>query len=83
MSRNITEIVSKYNQNGYLFPLDAMSPEQALAYRSQFEAAEREYKDKDKDKDKDRRDHAAAGCAGSRQSDTGTGRAGVGCQLVY
>ncbi len=53
MSRNITEIVSKYNQNGYLFPLDAMSPEQALAYRSQFEAAEREYKDKDKDKDPD------------------------------
>ena len=51
MVDELTVIASSYHRNGYYFPLDAMSSEQALAYRSQFEAAEREYKDKDPDFD--------------------------------
>ena len=51
MVDELTVIASSYHRNGYYFPVDAMSPEQALAYRSQFEAAEREYKDKDPDFD--------------------------------
>ena len=51
MVDELTVIASSYHRNGYSFPVDAMSPEQALAYRSQFEAAEREYKDKDPDFD--------------------------------
>ena len=51
MADELTAITNSYNQNGYYFPIDAMSVEQALVYRSQFEAAEREYKDKDPDFD--------------------------------
>ena len=51
MTDELTVIAGNYNQNGYYFPIDAMSVEQALVYRSQFEAAEREYKDKDPDFD--------------------------------
>ena len=51
MADELTVIANSYNQNGYYFPIDAMSVEQALVYRSQFEAAEREYKDKDPDFD--------------------------------
>ena len=51
MVDELTVIASSYHRNGYYLPVDAMSPEQALAYRSQFEAAEREYKDKDPDFD--------------------------------
>ena len=51
MTDELTVIAGNYNENGYYFPIDAMSVERALVYRSQFEAAEREYKDKDPDFD--------------------------------
>ena len=46
MVDELTVIASSYHRNGYSFPVDAMSPELALAYRSQFEAGSESTKTK-------------------------------------
>ena len=51
MADELTAITNSYHRDGYYFPVDAFSPEQALDYRGQFEAVEREYKDRDPDFD--------------------------------
>ena len=51
MADALAMIDSSYRRDGYYFPVDALSPEQALDYRDQFEAVEREHKDRDPDFD--------------------------------
>ena len=49
MEKLLATIREGFDRDGYYFPVDALSPEQALDYRKQFEAVEHEYKDKDPD----------------------------------
>jgi len=49
MEKPLATIREGFDRDGYYFPVDALSPEQTLDYRKQFEAVEQEYKDKDPD----------------------------------
>ena len=51
MADELTAITNSYHRDGYYFPVAAMSAEQALDYRDQFEVVEREHKDRGPDFD--------------------------------
>ena len=51
MADELTAITNSYHRDGYYFPVAAMSAEQALDYRYQFEVVECEHKDRGPDFD--------------------------------